>query len=192
MNWMLKSVFLFLLPLRVLAGEPAAPALPPPDPGATLDKLTASVERLVGLLEREVTFRAEDREARRIEIAVSIMRQGHSEPRNQDPRLNQRRSAVGHTDRHSHQCRDDHSQSQTGASCGVTAQGGADQNVQAPARSRGEGEQKTHEVELAESLHHRDHAGWREQGPDGGEPAPRGPRNSMVTAIPSGIRASAR
>ena len=86
---------------------------------------------------------------------------------------NQRRSAVGHAERHGHQRRDGHSQSQAVAFRGVAAQRRADQDVQAPERSRGEGEQNTDKVEVAASLHQQDHTACREHGPERVQPSPR-------------------
>ena len=73
MKWMLRAVLLFLVPSQLWAGESVGEAIPPQDLGTTVAKLAASVDRLAGLLEKEMAFRAEEREALRVEIAVGIM-----------------------------------------------------------------------------------------------------------------------
>jgi hypothetical protein len=62
-----KATLVLLLSFPVLAAEP------PADAGASIDKLTASVDRLARLLERDAPSRAEEREARRVEVAVGVL-----------------------------------------------------------------------------------------------------------------------
>lgn len=73
MNWMLRFLLVLVVPLQVWAGEPPAPAKPQIDLGTALEKLTGSVDRLAVLLERELAFRAEEKETRRVELAVGII-----------------------------------------------------------------------------------------------------------------------
>ncbi len=65
MNWLPKAALLLVLPLPALAAEP--------EMGAALDKLTASVDRLAGLLEKDAAARAGERDGRRVEVAVAIL-----------------------------------------------------------------------------------------------------------------------
>ena len=73
MSRTLTCVVVLLTSLRVLAADSPSDAPPARELGRAVDQLKASVDRLAGLLERDVSTRAEDREARRIEIATSIM-----------------------------------------------------------------------------------------------------------------------
>jgi len=107
-------------------------------------------------------------------------------------------AAVGHAEGHATKRRDGHAQRQAVALRGVAAERRADEDVEAPEQSRGEGEREADEVEVAAAFHQQGDAGGREHGPttssqrlDPAAPTASGPRNSVVTAIPSGSRASA-
>ena len=73
MNWMLMSFLVLFMSTRAWAGDPAADVNPQADLGSGIEKLTASLDRLAVLLGQKLAFQAEEREARRVEVAVGIM-----------------------------------------------------------------------------------------------------------------------
>ena len=77
MNWMLRPLLVLVLPIQAWAGDPPAQVNLQADLGSGIEKLTASLNRLAVLLEKDVAFQAEEREARRVELAVGIMELRH-------------------------------------------------------------------------------------------------------------------
>src|ERR1043165_3044315 len=73
MNRIAMTLLMFILPLPIWAADAPMEAPPPRDLAAAIDKLAASVDRVLSVLEKELALRAEDREARWIEIAVAII-----------------------------------------------------------------------------------------------------------------------
>ena len=73
MKWMLTSLLALVIPIKALSGDPPAEANLQADLGSSIEKLTASLDKLALRFEQQVTFQAEEREARRVEIAVAIM-----------------------------------------------------------------------------------------------------------------------
>lgn len=61
---------MFLLPW---VGEVPAQVQPPEGFGTAVEELTASLDRLARLLEKDLAFRSEEREVRRVEVAVGIL-----------------------------------------------------------------------------------------------------------------------
>jgi chromosome segregation ATPase len=72
MNWVLRSAIVFVLPLQYLAAEPEGREQSP-DLAKSIAALAGAVDRLAGELAKDVAVRAADKEARRVEIAVSVM-----------------------------------------------------------------------------------------------------------------------
>jgi hypothetical protein len=73
MNWILGAFVVAMVPIHVWASEPPSHMESPACPGPAILKLTSSVDRLAGLLEKDMAFRAEEREARRVEVAVTVI-----------------------------------------------------------------------------------------------------------------------
>jgi len=73
MNRMLTSLLVCVAPLQVWAGEPPVQAELAETLGTAVARLTASLDRLAVLLEKEVELQSEEKEARRVEVAVGIM-----------------------------------------------------------------------------------------------------------------------
>jgi chromosome segregation ATPase len=73
MNERIGSVLGCLMMVQTWAGALPAHAQTPADVPLAIEKLAASVDRLAVLLEREIALRSEDREARRVEVAVGIL-----------------------------------------------------------------------------------------------------------------------
>ena len=73
MRLMLRSVLVFFVPLQIWASDLPPDATPPREFGASIDKLAVALDRLAGLVEKDLAIRADEREARRVEVAVGIM-----------------------------------------------------------------------------------------------------------------------
>ena len=73
MKWMLRSFLVLLVPLQLSATEPSGIAKTPVDLEKAVEKLSISLDRLAMLLEKDAAVRAEEREARRVELAVAVM-----------------------------------------------------------------------------------------------------------------------
>ena len=67
MRGIAKAALVLLLPFSAAAAEPAT------DVGAAIDKLATSLDRLAGLLEKDVASRADEKESKRVELAVGII-----------------------------------------------------------------------------------------------------------------------
>ena len=71
---LLRSFAVVVLSLPAWGADAPSAAPAPRDAGTTaLDKLAGSVDRLVGLLEKEMALRTDERDTRRIEVALGVL-----------------------------------------------------------------------------------------------------------------------
>lgn len=73
MNFILRLLLVLAIPSALWADEPQSHTEPRADLGSAIEKLATSLDRLTVLLEKDVASRAEDKEARRVEVAVGVI-----------------------------------------------------------------------------------------------------------------------